>query len=220
MGRKSARADGFYKFLALVGLTTAISATGLSTWNIQRTQERAFTLETDVATLTTEVARQQAEVGHIQEYLDTMTAKVRTAVDVGTPHYNFMVDEVENATKRVERGQLLLKGATGVATLKSSQIATLNAQRGRTVQLGWIATGTGLVLTLCGLALWFWRVQRFVEIETQTRMTTNMVEALVAQTRIGAARARESTPGMATATVEEKAVVSSRTSPQGALPTA
>jgi hypothetical protein len=212
------RADGFYKFFTLSGLALAVCAAGLTVWNVQRAQDRAFGLESEVAAVTAQVESQQAEVANIQKYLGTMTAKVQSATDVGTGHYNFMVDEVGKATRRVELGVLSLKGTASVATTKSSQIATLNAQRAKDIRIGGIVAGAGLVITFVGLGLWFWRVQRYVEIETQARMTTHLVEQIVARSRSEAFQAQR-----AVAT-EEMAVVSRRSRdiaapPHQALPT-
>lgn len=205
------RAEGFYKFLTVVGLATAVCAAALTGWSVERAQDRAFTLESEVTALSAQSTSKQAEVKNIQDYLDRMTAKVQTATDPGTPHYNFMAEEVEKATKRVELSKLELMGIGEVAATKSLQIAKINSKREKDLRFGGITAGTGIVITLVGLVLWFWRVQRFVEIETQARMTTHLVEEIVARSRTDAARARLASMECPGPQPDEMAVVTRRT---------
>jgi hypothetical protein len=206
-----ARADGFYKVLTLVGLAAALTAAGLTVWNSQRAQERAFALEAEVALVTAEVGRQQAEAGHIQKYLDRMSGLLAGRVIPGSAHYNFIADEVDKATKRLELNQFALQGSTAVAITKSSQTASLYRQRTDTLRIGGIIAGAGIVITFVGLLLWFWRVQRYVEIETQARMTTHLVEEIVARSRTEAVRLRtETTAEVDVAGAENMAVVTQR----------
>jgi hypothetical protein len=188
MQKSGTKTDGFYKFIVLVGLAVGMSGAGLTAWNAQRSQESVFALESEVVALAADAAKQKSQLGHIQKYLDEMTAKVRTATDLGSPHHNFLVDEVKSTTKRVEQAQLEQKRTSAILDTKSSQIAMLRSQRGENIQRGGIAAGAGLGLTALGFILWYWRVQRYSEIESHARMTTHLVEEIVARSRTEAMR--------------------------------
>ena len=51
MGRASTHADGFYKFLMLIGLLLLASASTMTPWFVQRTQDRFFSLPIPVPQL-------------------------------------------------------------------------------------------------------------------------------------------------------------------------
>src|SRR5258708_8126560 len=161
------RADGFYKYLVLVGLIVAVSSAGLATWSVQRGQERVFALEAEVAATSADAALQQADIRVVQSYLDGVNTRARAATDRSTPHYRLLEDEAGKATRRVELAQLAMKAKTDVAVVKSGQMTILSNQRKHDILLGGIVAGGGLVFTMTGLLLWYWRVQRYREIETQ-----------------------------------------------------
>lgn len=201
------RADGFYKFLALIGLVVAVSSAGLAAWTVQRGQERIFGLQPEIAATSAEAERQQADIRRVQSYLDEMAGKVAAAKDRGTPHYNFLVDEVSKTTRRVEQAQLTVKAKTDVAEIKSLQITLLKERRQQDIRLGGIVAVSGLVLTVIGLICWYWRVQRYLEIETQARMTKHLVEEIVSRSQAEAVRSRDEN-----AAAPEVAVVSQKVS--------
>lgn len=183
------RADGFYKVLTLVGLLMLVSGAELGVWNVHRSEERIFKLQGEVTVMATDANHMRADIRHTQNSVYDARERVRSA-GRGTARYYALVEEAEKTSKRLEQERLDLRGLSDSARTKYHEMGALKVQSARDLWVGLSVGVLGLILTVTGFSLWYWLVQRFLQIETQARMTTHLVEEVVTRSRSEAVLAR------------------------------